>query len=819
MTRIFSLLAAITVFLTLLVGIGVQWLSQSAIADSKQKAAEAIAQSVAITISGQLDLLNRTLATMAKDPEVIAAAVNKDAPQLSAQAEKLEKHFPDALKIRLLLPGVSEVDNKSEPHMGFADLDMVKESFKGAQSPSIQGDEGPDRHLAITQQIMKNEQVVGVILASMRYSFIHKLIKETKPDNMYLELKQGKLVLDATGNDADKEGQKNAQVTIPGSKWMLQYWYNDGADLLAAGFIILIILLPLLLILLAFFSGHRRLSLLLSQDLSTIVKAFKDLMGNKPQATYPINLAEMNAIIPTLVQFKRVVDSNEISISETEDFELSGYFGVPNADGLNVKELNDDIASLYSDNVEIQPEVAAKNDDFESIFRAYDIRGIVDKNLTEEIVHDIGLAMGTMASKNGCQTIVLGRDGRVSSPLLANALAQGIIATGCNVMDIGMIPTPVLYFVTQHTDGRTGVMITGSHNPAEYNGLKIVLNGETLSGDKIQDIKQLILDKSFVISPSGQISQNNHYIDEYIGMIREDINIDRPMKIVIDAGNGVTGALGPLLFKNLDCDVIELHCDIDGSFPNHHPDPSNPENMDDLISAVKFYGADIGIAFDGDGDRLGVIDNAGKIIWPDRQMMLFAKDILAAKPGSEIIYDVKCSRHLTAQIAKYGGRGTMWKTGHSLMKAKLKETGAKLAGEMSGHIFFNDRWFGFDDALYSAARLLEILARDSRSSADVFAEFPDSINTPELSVPLKDNEKFAFVEALTSAADFANAKITTIDGLRVDFSNGWGLVRASNTTPSLVVRFEADTDEAMADIQAQFRTLMKKIKPDIELPF
>lgn len=459
-----------------------------------------------------------------------------------------------------------------------------------------------------------------------------------------------------------------------------------------------------------------------------------------------------------------------------------------------------------------------KPDTLAAIFRAYDIRGIVGKTLTKEVVYDIGRALGTEARKHGCGTIVVGRDGRTSSPYLAEALADGIMATGQNVLDIGMVPTPVLYFVARHTEGQCGVMITGSHNPANYNGLKMVINGETLAGDRIQQLKQCIIDQAYA-KGDGSLERNTQLANEYIGAIAEDIHIGRPMRVVLDCGNGVAGELGPVLLRTIGCEVIELFCDVDGTFPNHHPDPSKPDNLADLISSVKHYQADLGIAFDGDGDRLGVIDSNGKIIWPDRQMMLFAKDVLASKPGAEIIYDVKCSRHLATQIVKHGGRPVMWKTGHSFMKAKLKETGAKLAGEMSGHIFFNDRWFGFDDALYSAARLIEILSADTRTSAAVFADFPDSINTPELNIELAEGENFQFIDRLFSSANFTGGKVTNIDGMRVDFSNGWGLVRASNTTPSLVIRFEADTKAALNDIQAQFRQIMQTIKPDIALPF
>jgi phosphomannomutase/phosphoglucomutase len=382
-----------------------------------------------------------------------------------------------------------------------------------------------------------------------------------------------------------------------------------------------------------------------------------------------------------------------------------------------------------------------------------------------------------------------------------------------------MVPTPILYFVAQHTEGRSGVMVTGSHNPAEYNGIKMVINGETLASERIQKLRQCIENQHYATGPEGSIKQNHNAAHEYVGTIADSIRVNKPMVIALDCGNGVAGESGIALLKALGCEVIELFCDVDGSFPNHHPDPSKPENLFELIETVKHYKADIGIAFDGDGDRLGVIDSNGKIIWPDRQMMLYAKDVLAGKPGSEILYDVKCSRHLAEQITKFGGRPVMWKTGHSFMKAKLKETGAKLAGEMSGHIFFNDRWFGFDDALYSAARLIEILSRDDRSSADVFAQFPDSINTPELNVELVEGENVKFIESMFAQAKFSEGKINNIDGMRVDFKDGWGLVRASNTTPSLVIRFEADSKEALLSIQEQFRDLMKKIKPDIMLPF
>lgn len=439
--------------------------------------------------------------------------------------------------------------------------------------------------------------------------------------------------------------------------------------------------------------------------------------------------------------------------------------------------------------------------------------------MNKEIVYDLGLALGSEAKLKGVKTVVVARDGRLSSPDLTDGLIKGVISTGRHVLDLGIVPTPVLYFVTQHSEGRTGIMVTGSHNPANYNGLKMVMQGETLSGERIQQLKQRIEDEDYATETMGSVEHNSDYVEEYIGTICDDVHLERALKVVVDCGNGVTGKLAPELLKNLGCDVIELFCEIDGKFPHHHPDPSKPENLKDLIAAVASHQADLGLAFDGDGDRLGVVDNSGKIIWPDRQMMLYAKQVLAIKSGAEIIYDVKCSRHLGEQIRKHGGRAVMWKCGHSMMKAKLKETGAALAGEMTGHIFFNDRWFGFDDALYAAARLLEILADDKRSSSEVFADFPDSINTPELNIALDEGENFTFMAALLAKANFPDANVVDIDGLRVDFKDGWGLVRASNTTPSLVVRFEADNEKALERIQHQIKKLMVEVKDDIHLPF
>ncbi|MBI3574646.1 MAG: phosphomannomutase/phosphoglucomutase [Gammaproteobacteria bacterium] len=451
------------------------------------------------------------------------------------------------------------------------------------------------------------------------------------------------------------------------------------------------------------------------------------------------------------------------------------------------------------------------------IFKPYDIRGIVGKTLTPAIVERIGHTIGSEARARSVKTVVVGRDGRLSGPELAAALSRGMNRAGCDVIDIGRVPTPVLYFATHHLGTHSGVSITGSHNPPEYNGLKVMLAGDTLSGEAIQGLRQRLL-KNDLAHGAGQVTQRDVRAD-YLARITGDVKLARKLRVAVDCGNGVAGELAPELLRRLGCEVQELYCEIDGTFPNHHPDPAHPENLRDLIAAVKKNKLDIGLAFDGDGDRLGVIAPDGSIIWPDRQLILYARDVLARNPGAEIIFDVKCTRTLPEEIRKAGGKPTMWKTGHSFIKAKLKETGAALAGEMSGHIFFKERWYGFDDALYTAARLLELLARDPRPPHAVFASLPNTVNTPELHLKLAEGEHYALVKELAAQASFPDARVTTIDGVRADFADGFGLVRASNTTPVLVFRFEGDNPAALERIQNRFRELVLSTRPGIKLPF
>lgn len=453
------------------------------------------------------------------------------------------------------------------------------------------------------------------------------------------------------------------------------------------------------------------------------------------------------------------------------------------------------------------------------IFRAYDIRGVVGQTLDIGVAELIGHAVGSLMHDQGLTDIVVGRDGRLSGPDMVEGLVAGLRKAGRNVIDIGMAPTPVVYFGSFHL--RTGccVAVTGSHNPPDYNGFKIVVGGETLSGDAITDLHARIAeDRLFTADAPGTLSERQ-IDDDYVNRISEDVQLLRPLKVVVDAGNGVAGELGPRVLEAIGAEVSPLFCEIDGTFPHHHPDPSDPKNLQDLIQMVARLDADIGIAFDGDGDRLGVVTREGENIFPDRLLMLFAADVLDRNPGAVILYDVKCTGHLAGHVLRHGGSPLMWKTGHSLIKAKMRETGAELAGEMSGHFFFAERWYGFDDGIYAAARLLEILAAANESPSAILNALPGGVATPEIKVEAPGGDPHAFVEGFRAQAKFEGGRISNIDGVRVDWQDGWGLVRASNTTPVLVLRFDADNAEALQRIQSVFREQLLAFSPELQLGF
>ena len=452
-----------------------------------------------------------------------------------------------------------------------------------------------------------------------------------------------------------------------------------------------------------------------------------------------------------------------------------------------------------------------------SVFKPYDIRGIAGRTLTPETVYSIGRAIGSEAAARGISVLAVGQDARLSSPSLSRALIRALCDSGREVLDVGRVPTPVLYFAAHQYAGNSGVMLTASHNPAEYNGLKIVLDGDVLHGEGVQALRRRI-EQGDLVDGVGSCRRIN-VIDLYLARIDGDVQLNRPMKVVVDAGNGMAGELAPALFRRMGCDVHELYCDIDGRFPNHHPDPTELENLQELIAVVQNTGADVGFAFDGDGDRIGVVDSSGKVIWPDRLLMMLAIDVLKNNPQAEILFDIKCTSNLYGVIEQHGGKPLMWRTGHSVVRTKMQQDKALLAGELTGHLFFADRWFGFDDAMYAGARLLEILARSPLSSAEQFSTLPDAVNTQEYKIPVADGLHYELMDRLMERADFSDATVNMLDGLRLEFPAGWALVRASNTTPSLGVRFEAQNQPALEAIQRRIREFILSEAPALSLPF
>lgn len=454
-------------------------------------------------------------------------------------------------------------------------------------------------------------------------------------------------------------------------------------------------------------------------------------------------------------------------------------------------------------------EIAPKPSIDAGIFRAYDIRGITTLNLTEQVVYWIGRSFATAALAEDQSTAVVGRDGRLSSPGLEQALTRGLCDGGMDVISVGLVPTPVLYFATHALQTGTGIMITGSHNPPEYNGLKMMIGGITLAEERIQALLSNL--QNDTLSEGSGTASHTDIVPKFTGDLLAVCNLEKPLNVVVDCGNGVAGGVAPAILESLGCNVTPLFCEVDGNFPNHHPDPAEPENLEDLITKVTEVGADVGLAFDGDGDRLGVVTPKGKIIWPDKLMMLFAEDICSRHPGETIIFDVKCSKDLPAVIRKAGGEPLMWKTGHSHIKAKIKETGAPLAGEFSGHLCVTENWYGFDDAIFAAARLLVLLSQSDQTADQRFDKYPVTVTTPEIKIQTTEDHKFAVMNALADTADFGDGRLTRIDGIRVDFSDGWGLIRPSNTSPVLSLRFEADSEEALNRIQTEFQTQLQKV--------
>lgn len=780
--------------------------------ESMGREVKASAEGAALNISNQIRIYQQLLGSMAQDERLIAVFAAADETLLRNKGSELKKNMPDANYVRLLPVGWNEQETGVGPKLSFASLSMLRDAEDTGRVTlaEVHQFKTKDQHVAMAAPVIKSgdsRRVVGLIHLSLSMDVLKKAVSAISTDagDIYVQqLVGGKsLVLVANGGSRNSADTGIDTISVPNSIWSVAY----EADVLAVGWSEGLLLFAVLgaglaAVVLATMFLARRLNLALADDQKQILRAVKQLLTGKTVTSAQAKVPELQETLDQLVRIRQ-------EYNEKVKPKVSKKQQIDKATGLPRMAVKDEVVAAPA------PET---NDALPSvILRNYDIRGVVGKDLTSDVVYKLGRAIGSMAYDKGEQTVIVARDGRKSGSELSSALCRGLMDSGRDVIDIGMVPTPLLYFATNFLGSHSGVMLTGSHNPPDYNGLKIVIAGEAISGEMIQELGRRVASGDLLQGDGSRTEQD--LVGDYLNRVVEDVHIARPLKVVLDCGNGVGSVVAPVLLEQLGCKVAELFCEVNGDFPNHHPDPSKPENLTALIDGVKASNADIGIALDGDADRIGVVDSEGNIIWPDRLLMLLAIDLLARQPGADVIYDVKCSRHLAGQILTHGGRPLMWKSGHSVIKAKMRETGALLAGEMSGHLFFKERWYGFDDAIYACARLLEILSNDPRSSAEVFAELPDSMSTPELSMSLPEGKSIELVEKLIANGDMLGAKIIKIDGIRAEFEHGWGLMRASNTMPAVTFRFEADDINGLKYVQDLFKQELLKIDPELKLPF
>ena len=768
---------------------GFQWYQDQA-AEKKERQQETIATWFGRDVAGGIEAALEPV-DKAVDPAAIAALLNGgDAAALEAKAREISDQFGQVMGIRIVAPGHDQTDYKSFPPLSYAVLDLLGQSEDAGKAPGVElhfKGEDSENIAALRRIVSADGALVGHLLVALRPSVLKSALAGAQVPSGYAELQQPvsgskPLVLGRAGDAVYRVGAPTFTKDVPGAAWQVAYW-AEGASAAAPAA--------------ADSGGLPLIPVAAGAALLLAGGAFVVIRRRRAAGSGADDEEVASAAAPDAAP---AVPARAAGEGE----------GVPSDDGEAAAASPPEAESGAKEPADLPA----------SIFRAYDIRGVVGQGLSAGAVRVIGRAIGSEADALGQKTLVVGRDGRNSSAELSEALIEGLTAAGRDVIDIGRVPTPLVYFATHSLDTGSGVMVTGSHNPPEYNGLKIMLAGETLFGERVAALKTRAESGDFS-SGSGAVQQNTEVASDYIRRVTEDIPValGTAFKVVIDCGNGAAGEVAPQLIRALGHDVVELYCEIDGNFPNHHPDPSQPANLKDLIKSVKENNADIGFAFDGDGDRLGVVDGQGNIIYPDRQLILFAKDVLSRNAGAEIVFDVKCTSRLPKVIEKLGGKPVMWKTGHSFIKSKLKETGAPLAGEMSGHIFFKERWYGFDDALYASARMLEILMGQKQPPAEIFKKLPSGIATPELKVPLPEDRHRAFMEKFESSGAFSDGTVTTIDGVRVDYEDGWGLIRPSNTTPSLILRFEADNKEALKRIGVLFKKTILEIDPDLKLPF
>ncbi len=790
---------------------------------------------------GRVTDLRNLVDGMATAPATVEALASYDSGRHAELAALLTSQNPYIKRVVIIEKGEAAVDLNAEVPISFAALDLIR---RAETRPFV----GPEvslnqRNLIYTAQPITPDGVVaGVLLVVFDANFFLGPVSHLTSLRGRLEILQSfegsptQAVL-SSGSESNLGEKATRQLAVP--HWQVAYAQTaDAAPLLDTSVLLLV---PFLVawgvavggIYLSFSMYARKLT----HDTELLTDYGLRLLRGRSGRPGSFELESIAAVAQ---EFARQAggDKDTVAAEATPDEDgddlLAGLDEEDKAAAAKTKTAKEatktddeagddeddylDVRKSGDENfgIEVSEEVGPLDmgiDFDKGIFRAYDIRGITTSNLTEDVVYWIGRAFAAEALAQNQSRVAVGRDGRHSSEGLENSLTRGLTEGGLDVITIGQVPTPILYYATYALDTGTGIMITGSHNPPEYNGLKMMIGGTTLAEEKIQALYTR-LEQNALSEGEGDVEAVDMF-DSYVDRVLEDVAVAQAPKVVIDCGNGVAGAIAPRLFRELGCEVIELYCEVDGDFPNHHPDPADPANLEDLITVVQAEDADLGLAFDGDGDRLGVVTPEGTIIWPDKLMMLFAQDIVSRNPGADIIYDVKCSRHLNNVVSELGGRPIMWRTGHSHIKAKIKETGALLGGEFSGHICFAERWYGFDDALYSGVRLLEILGAESTPVEEVFAQFPETFMTPELKITTTESEKFEIMERLSAGTDFGEGTVTTIDGLRVDYADAWGLIRPSNTSPVLTLRFEADNQASLDRIQDEFQKHLHAIDSNL----
>ena len=802
--RVFAATAVAALVLVIAI-LALQILSTEREVDRNLEQAQLTATAAASRLSADTEGLRRLLQSVAITlPEPLTG------PEAKAALERTQGSIGKSIRLRAVPAGLTERDPAGPLPISYSTLELLRQAERGAATlPAEMHQVGtPDMHVAVAVPVTgpQGGPVRGLLIAALPGTAVQNSIDSLGQQAARIEVIQkvaGRgVTLAVNAGAATAEGPAAASVPVPGTILEVAYWPTpvdrDSWILTAA-----VGGAAVLLVLAIGWAWGNWLRRAYAADGKVVVDTVRDLARfQKEGGAAPTALAETAELL-------RELQTAKDRRAAPRDGQTRGAPPTPPPAAAPAAPAAKPAAPAAPP--------GEQREFSETVFRAYDIRGIYGETLDAGFAYELGRAVGSQVFERGEQQIAVGRDGRPSSQALADALIRGLIASGREVVDIGLVPTPVLYFAAVQLGSGCGVMVTGSHNPVEYNGFKLMIGGETPTAEQIRALRQRMMSGD-VLRGSGALIHRD-FVPEYLQRIVEDVHLIRPIKIVVDAGNGAAGQVAPELFRQLGCEVFELYCEVDGQFPNHHPDPSQPANLKDLMVQVRALNADLGIAFDGDGDRLGVVDGKGRIVWPDHVLMLLASDVLLRNPGADILFDVKSSRHLATYILSGGGRPVMWKSGHSLMKAKMRETGALLGGEFSGHVFFKERWYGFDDALYAAARLLEVLASESRAPDELFDDLPSSPATPELHVEMTEGANAVLIRRVTELADFPEARVITLDGLRVEFEDGWGLVRPSNTTPSLMFRFEGEDEAALERIKGRFRTLLNEAAPNLTLPF